>query len=57
MWERVGLMLLRLLIEGIAKGVVAPKVTEGLLILLAKKGGPLLIGNKRTWSYASQLCT
>lgn len=43
----MGPLLLSLLKKGIVDGTLAPKLTEGMIILLEKKGDQLLIGNKR----------
>lgn len=47
LWDFLGPILLMVLEEGIAKGILDPQLTEGVFILLAKKGGQLMIGNKR----------
>lgn len=47
MWELMGPILLKLLEDGLANGCLVGDLTEGVLILLAKKGDQLLIGNKR----------
>lgn len=46
-WESMGPVLLSVLQKGIADGFLSPKLTEGVVILLEKKGDQLFIGNKR----------
>lgn len=47
LWEQVGPLLLKVLQNGISKGCLHPKLTEGIMVMLEKKGDQLLIGNKR----------
>lgn len=46
LWDLVGPILLLVLKEGLAKGNLEAKLTEGIIILLEKKGDQLLLGNK-----------
>lgn len=45
-WDLIGPMLLAMLQEGLQSGSLHPKITEGLIILLVKKGNQLFNGNK-----------
>lgn len=46
-WDFTGPVLLEILRKGLADGSLHPKLTEGLIVLLPKKGDQTLIGNKR----------
>lgn len=46
LWEQIGPIILAVLQKGLADGSLNPKLTKGLIILLAKKCDQLLIGNE-----------
>lgn len=46
-WDIVGPLLLEVLCANLSSGRLHPQLTHGVLVLLAKKGNQLLIGNKR----------
>lgn len=46
-WDDIGPILLEVLKAGLKSGRLHPRITHGMLVLLAKKGDPLMIGNKR----------
>lgn len=47
LWDQVGPILLKVLEDGIVKGIFHPQVTIGMMLLLAWKGDQSLISNKR----------
>lgn len=46
-WNQVGSILMSILQKGLNEGRLHPKLTEGLIVLLAKLGDQLLVTNKR----------
>lgn len=46
-WDEIGPVLLEVLRAGLKAGKVHPHLTHDIIILLAKKGDPLLVSNKR----------
>lgn len=47
LWDQIRPILLKLLQEGLKSGILHPQLTHGIIVLLAKDGDPLLMGNKR----------
>lgn len=47
LWDQIGPVLLKLLQDGLKSGILHPQLTHGIIVLLAKDGDQLLMGNKR----------
>lgn len=46
-WDDIGPILLEVLRVGLKARRLHPQITHGMLVLLAKKGDPLMVSNKR----------
>lgn len=47
LWDKIDPILLEVLQMGLEKGELHPLLTIRIIVLLAKRGDPLLVGNKR----------
>lgn len=47
LWDDIGPVLLEVLRAGLKVGRLHPQITHGVLVLLAKKGDPLMVSNKQ----------